>query len=216
MPSSVRPKGGGNSSGGGGRTSLPVTPMSERQQMALVMQMTSTATANNHQGTSRSTSTHHKHQQLQQHHHNQPRTRERNERGETPLHLAAIRGDVEQVGRLLAHRTTDPNAVDFAGWTPLHEACNHGWREVASKLLQAGAMVNARGLDDETPLHDAASNGHKSVVRLLLEHGADVHAKNRKGRTPYDVATVDVAAYIREHTSPASTSTTQQTGTCTN
>lgn len=50
-----------------------------------------------------------------------------------------------------------------AGWSPLHEACNHGWLEVAELLLRAGADVNARGLDDDTPLHDAAINGHSKV-----------------------------------------------------
>lgn len=42
------------------------------------------------------------------------RSRDRNERGETPLHLAAIKGDVEQVCKLLTHRA-DPNVADFAG-----------------------------------------------------------------------------------------------------
>lgn len=93
MPSSVRPRGSG-----GGRAP-PVTPMSERQQMALLMQMTS---AGNIQG-SRSPSGN-----------SGGARRERNERGETPLHLAAIKGDVEQVSKLLAHRV-DPNVTDFAG-----------------------------------------------------------------------------------------------------
>lgn len=39
------------------------------------------------------------------------------------------------------------------GWTPLHEACNHGHYNVAFTLVKAGANVNARGLDDDTPLH---------------------------------------------------------------
>lgn len=50
-----------------------------------------------------------------------------------------------------------------AGWTPLHEACNHGWLGTARILIEAGASVNALGLDDDTPLHDAAVNGHQEV-----------------------------------------------------
>ncbi|XP_034232909.1 uncharacterized protein LOC117640499 [Thrips palmi] len=42
------------------------------------------------------------------------RSRARNERGETPLHLAAIRGDLSQVERLL-EAGADPNVADFAG-----------------------------------------------------------------------------------------------------
>ena len=44
-------------------------------------------------------------------------------------------------------------------WTPLHEAANHGEAEITELLLQAGANVNARGLDNDTPLHDACVNG---------------------------------------------------------
>lgn len=103
MPSSVRPK------GSAGNRVPPVTPMSERQQLALLMQMTSSGnetgsrspSSNSGGNTSTSSSS-------------TSRSRDRNERGETPLHLAAIKGDVEQVCKLLAHRA-DPNVADFAG-----------------------------------------------------------------------------------------------------
>lgn len=169
MPASVRPK---RPSEG-----TKKTPMSERQQMALLMQMSSRSNA----GRDRSL--------LNQ------KSKDRNERGETPLHLAAIKGDVEQVSKLLAHQA-DPNVADFAGWTPLHEACNHGWHEVACRLIQAGADVNAKGLDNDTPLHDAAINGHLKLVRCLVERGADVHARNSRGKTPLEVAPALVAAVI--------------------
>ncbi|KAK4877389.1 hypothetical protein RN001_009895 [Aquatica leii] len=171
MPSSVRPKGHS-----GVNKTPPPTPMSERQQMALLMQMTSHST----DFRSRSPSS---------------RTKDRNERGETPLHLAAIKGDVEQVCKLLTHRT-DPNVVDFAGWTPLHEACNYGWYEVACRLVQAGANVNARGFENDTPLHDAAMNNHLKLVKYLVEKGADIHAKNCKGKTPLDVSSPAVASVM--------------------
>lgn len=133
----------------------------------------------------------------------------RNERGETPLHMAAIRGDAKQVKELIS-LGADVNVKDFAGtvwgeviisvsdlflinissigvgnktnnsehyvvtmswywfllssgWTPLHEACNLGYYDVAKVLIAAGAEVNTQGLDDDTPLHDASSSGHKDV-----------------------------------------------------
>ena len=49
------------------------------------------------------------------------------------------------------------------GWTPLHEACNHGFMDVAKQLLKAGANVNVQGYGNDTPLHDAAINGHQKV-----------------------------------------------------
>ncbi|CAG9853995.1 unnamed protein product [Phyllotreta striolata] len=173
MPAPIRPKG----SNSGSRTPT-VAPMSERQQMALLMQMTSGSESGSRSPSSSSS-----------------RSRERNERGETPLHLAAIKGDLEQVCKLLAHRA-DPNVADFAGWTPLHEACNHGWYEVAFRLLQSGANVNARGLDNDTPLHDAVINSHLKLVKLLVERGADIYAKNSKGKTPLDVAPANVKPYL--------------------
>lgn len=100
-----------------GRPSGP-TPMSERQQMALLMQMTSTSSeagefiaclllklcssvfycllselSPNSQSN---------------------RQRDRNERGETPLHIAAKKGDLEAAKKLL-EQGTNPNVTDFAG-----------------------------------------------------------------------------------------------------
>lgn len=110
----------------------------------------------------------------------------------------------------------EPCPLLIAGWTPLHEASNHGWLKVAGALLRAGAHVNAKGWDDDTPLHDAAVNGHFKVsfakgtcrrrdedhaittnsvlqlVRLLMKHGADAHLRNVRGKTPLDVARQDV------------------------
>lgn len=54
------------------------------------------------------------------------------------------------------------------GWTPLHEACNLGYYDVAKVLIAAGAEVNTQGLDDDTPLHDASSSGHKNVRAALV------------------------------------------------
>lgn len=87
--------------------------------------------------------------------------------------------------------------VTFPGWTPLHEACNHGHINVASLLIKAGANVNAKGYEDVTPLHDAALVGQLKLVKLLLSHGADARAKNGKGKTPVDIATSGVYQYIK-------------------
>ncbi|MCJ8732882.1 hypothetical protein PDJAM_G00216790 [Pangasius djambal] len=47
-----------------------------------------------------------------------PAYMKRNHKGETPLHLAAIKGDVE-LTRALLEQGADPNLKDHAGWTPL-------------------------------------------------------------------------------------------------
>ncbi|XP_008933508.1 PREDICTED: ankyrin repeat domain-containing protein 12-like, partial [Merops nubicus] len=150
----------------GNKKSTPVSilfgyPLSERKQMALLMQMTardnSPDSTLNHplqttpaQKKTPSSSSRQK-----------DKVNKRNERGETPLHMAAIRGDVKQVKELIS-LGANVNVKDFAGWTPLHEACNVGYYDVAKVLIAAGADVNTQGLDDDTPLHDSASSGHRN------------------------------------------------------
>lgn len=180
-----RPRGFGNSSGISGGRPSPSTPMSERQQMALLMQMTSASPSCSPDA----------HQSLNNLNQMASRSRDRNERGETSLHVAAIRGDQEGVKKLL-DSGVNPNVLDFAGWSPLHEACSHGYFNIALSLIKAGANVNAKGLDDDTPLHDAAVIGNLKLVKLLVEKGADVFAKNRKGKTPADVAATSISSYM--------------------
>uniref|UniRef100_A0A8C5R6J9 Ankyrin repeat domain-containing protein 11 n=1 Tax=Leptobrachium leishanense TaxID=445787 RepID=A0A8C5R6J9_9ANUR len=165
-------------------------PLSERQQVALLMQMTAGESANSpvdttpkhssqsavgQKGTPNSASK------------TKDKVNKRNERGETRLHRAAIRGEARRV-RELINEGADVNVKDFAGWTALHEACNRGYYDVAKQLLAAGAEVNTKGLDDDTPLHDASNNGHFKVVKLLLRYGGNPHQSNRKGETPLKVA----------------------------
>lgn len=88
-------------------------------------------------------------------------------------------------------------SVHLPGWTPLHEACNHGHFNVASLLIKTGANVNAKGYEDVTPLHDAALVGQLKLVKLLLGQGADPRAKNGKGKTPVDIAASAVYSYIK-------------------
>lgn len=79
-------------------------------------------------------------------------------------------------------------SVVFLGWTPLHEASNHGHYHLAQLLIKHGANVNATGLEDVTPLHDAASFGNQKLVKMLIDKGADPLFKSKKGKTPQDMA----------------------------
>ncbi|XP_059620253.1 ankyrin repeat domain-containing protein 11 isoform X1 [Phlebotomus argentipes] len=183
MPSTSRPRGfsGGSNTSGSGRPVPTNTPMSERQQMALLMQMTSSS----------------QQPELSPGGHASARGRDKNGRGESPLHVAAIKGDHDAVKKLL-DQGMSPNLADNAGWTPLHEACNHGHYNVASLLIKAGANVNAKGYEDVTPLHDAALDGQLKLVKLLVERGADPTSKNHKGKTPVDIAAPSVYGYLKD------------------
>uniref|UniRef100_A0AAV2JV89 Ankyrin repeat domain-containing protein 12 n=1 Tax=Knipowitschia caucasica TaxID=637954 RepID=A0AAV2JV89_KNICA len=158
-------------------------PLSERKQMALLMQMTANSPDSTPSHPSQTPPVQKKVPLSRQ----KDKVNKRNERGETPLHMAAIRGDAKQVKELIS-LGADVNVKDFAGWTPLHEACNLGYYDVAKVLIAAGAEVNTQGLDDDTPLHDASSSGHKDIVKLLLRHGGNAFQANKCGERPVDVA----------------------------
>jgi ankyrin repeat protein len=110
-----------------------------------------------------------------------------------PLHGRAEHGDVEMVELLLEHGA-DIHAVSCMS-TPLH--CVVGgfqhtppdrWREIAERLVEAGADVNAGGDSDWTPLHHAAWRNHIAAVAWLLEQGADKSRVNQYGSTPLGTA----------------------------
>ena len=140
--------------------------------------------------------------------------KDRNERGETALHICAKKGDLDGAKKLL-DQGINPNVTDFAGnisiahmkseeltdnlilgWTPLHEATNHGHYHLAQLLVKHGANVNATGFDDITPLHDAASFGNQKLVKMLIEKGADPLFKNKKGKTAQDIAHHSLAGFF--------------------
>ncbi|XP_043549275.1 BRCA1-associated RING domain protein 1 isoform X1 [Chiloscyllium plagiosum] len=114
-------------------------------------------------------------------------TMKRNHKGETPLHIASIKGDIAAVEQLLENGA-NPNIKDNAGWTPLHEACNHGHLEIVERLLKFGVLLNTPGYQNDSPLHDAVRNGHVEVVKLLILHRASQNVINIFGLRPVDYA----------------------------
>ncbi|KAG7501665.1 BRCA1-associated RING domain protein 1 [Solea senegalensis] len=129
-----------------------------------------------------------------------PAVMKRNHKGETLLHLAAIKGDVEAVKQLL-DQGADPNLKDNAGWTPLHEACNLGHIAVVEALISNGALLNTPGYENDSPLHDAVRNGHSAIVKLLLQLGASQNVLNLYGKRPADcAATLEMMKIFQEAT----------------
>ncbi|XP_055950344.1 BRCA1-associated RING domain protein 1-like isoform X2 [Argiope bruennichi] len=115
----------------------------------------------------------------------------KNHKGETPLQVAVIKGDIAKVKELLKEGAI-VNTQDNNGWTPLHEASNRGFIEIAQLLLEYGALVNVPSLKDNiTPLHDALLNGMVTMAVLLVSRGADLLAKTSFGYTALDLCKTD-------------------------
>ena len=111
----------------------------------------------------------------------------RNAKDESPLMMAAIKGNVEAVKALIA-RDADVNKT---GWTPLHYAASAGSPQhavIISLLLENHAYIDAASPNGTTPLMMAAHYGSMESLQLLLDEGADPTLKNQLGLTAADFA----------------------------
>ena len=110
--------------------------------------------------------------------------------------LDAIDQDNADVVRDHMGSGTDPNktfippGIPFAGASALHVAVLKDNREIFLLLLDNGADIDIRALDDSkgSPLEWAAYFGLKDMAVFLVESGADINARNAYGTTPLDAA----------------------------
>ncbi len=72
--------------------------------------------------------------------------------------------------------------------TPLNKAILLGDTQAVETLLDAGAEIDARGVDGKTPLIVAAENGDETMVRYLIDRGADPSLVVDRGADPSLVA----------------------------
>ena len=116
----------------------------------------------------------------------QVKAEHRNAVDESPLMLAAIRGQLEVCKGLVGRG----GMVNKDGWTPLHYAASSAQLEIMKLLLTEGANVNSRSPNDTTPLMMAAMYGSTDAVKILLDAGADTTLINMKK--------MDAAAFARQ------------------
>lgn len=107
-----------------------------------------------------------------------------NQAAESPLMIAALKGDLPACQLLLAHGAQ----VNLTGWSPLHYAATGPNPQVVQLLLDRGAAVDAESPNGTTPLMMAAQYGSEDSLRLLLKHGADPKRRNQLGLTATDFA----------------------------
>jgi ankyrin repeat protein len=82
---------------------------------------------------------------------------------------------------LLLDMGASPNDQN-SGSSYLHDAIDSrpgGDIELVQLLLDRGANIETRGINDWTPLHKACRRGYIDLVRLLLSRGASIDARTR-------------------------------------
>ena len=84
----------------------------------------------------------------------------------------AVNGNnVKEVRALLTGRADLVVSVSGGRMTALHIAAARGYVDIVLLLIEKGADINARTINDSTPLSFAVVNNHPEVVELLREAG---------------------------------------------
>lgn len=107
-----------------------------------------------------------------------------NTAGESPLMIAALRGQLEWCKRLIARGAQ----VNHDGWSALHYAASGPNLAVLELLLEKGANVEGRSPNGTTPLMMAARYGSEPNVDRLLAAKAEIRATNEQGLSAVDFA----------------------------
>jgi uncharacterized protein len=107
-----------------------------------------------------------------------------NASGESPLMMAALRGNVPAAEALLARGAR----VHQDGWSPLHYAATGPEPKLVTLLIARGAQIESLSPNKTTPLMMAARYGDERNVDVLLAARANLKARNDKDLTAADFA----------------------------
>jgi ankyrin repeat protein len=116
--------------------------------------------------------------------------------GYMPLWFAMQFNRTDVVDLLLAGHA-DPNALVISGnasrftETPLQFAVQQCNFQIVSRLIAAGARIDAKGTTGRTALHYAVRDGHLDTIAFLIEQGADLNVRDAEGASPLDNAVWD-------------------------
>lgn len=116
--------------------------------------------------------------------HPKTRTEVRNDKDESVLMLAALKGYLPLVQKLVDNDAD----VNKTGWTALHYAASGGHVPVIVHLLEHSAYIDAESPNGTTPLMMAAMYGSPEAVKYLIQADADLTAKNHLGMSALDFA----------------------------
>ncbi|KAK5656009.1 hypothetical protein OQA88_5147 [Cercophora sp. LCS_1] len=118
----------------------------------------------------------------------------RDNKGNTPLHLAAVNGRVQITKALLEPPAGSKLALNMQnkeGVTALHLAAEKGYDSTTRHLLSAGPDINLQDTKGATALHYAVRARQNALVHSLITAKADINARDKEGRTALHYAVID-------------------------
>lgn len=99
-----------------------------------------------------------------------PNLAAQNQMAVCPIHSAAANRDMGKAltsVRLLVAYGAQVNVAQRGGWTPLHQAADHGYQELVEFLLEAGADRTLKSTDGRTPREMALEKGFDATAAIL-------------------------------------------------
>jgi len=115
------------------------------------------------------------------------------DRGSDLLCEAALRGDTDEVQRLIESKV-DVDEGDYDSRTPMYLACQNGYVSVVEVLLRCKGDVNKKDRWGATPLQDAISAGHQQTASVLIAAGGILSGSYGKAHVFQAAARGDVKA----------------------
>ena len=112
-----------------------------------------------------------------------------NNEGETSLHIATQKENKTISDLLKQHGANfEFYLPDESGKAALHRAVLNGDEAQVLKLVEQGATINDKDLDQCTPLQYAVDLNQENIVKILLEHHADADTRDINKTSPAHTA----------------------------